>query len=526
MVTHDIAITQAYADRIIEMDQGCVIKDVVINQVNQNSEQGIQKEKKSLKDAVHFVFKDRKSRIQETLTTIVLSFLCMFAIFGVLDLYQNVQSQSDYLTTFKDGRNLILSVPKLRRSNQDGRFRAVYQISEFYSASDIQKAVEENAEIIAVETFYSQEYVLGDGLSGGVGEELGPDVFRTFTLEGYNDINGNPFVYVNRPREYSFISRADINEIEQTDFTMYRDTVMYEYPLSMFDLAHDYKALPLFEGKMPSNEKEIVLSKNTADIFMKISDYADYSEMIGKPFIIGTQGFLNTAFGVIPYTTTYTVEGEQAKRVENFEFTISGISSVENENLNMVFFDNGVMNNPVLNYFVLNKENLSFDYVRFLVEPGSDTAAIAAKINETLYMEDASIEMYQGRGFGKEKKVYQLPTPFIMYGFILFLVLVFILMIHYFFNRNRMIKENILKNYGYSLTQEQVIRSLICNGGAFILVLVLGNPICGMLNKVASKMQYQSLLTMNATWILVAFLIVFVIHALIETVMINTKVKK
>ena len=499
-VTHDIALAEKYADRIIRMEQGVVISDEMIHE-HEKSKQGKEIHHKSEKETLWLSLHNLHSRIADTLGTIILFTLCIFSVFVMCNFYLNVKSQDDYMSVFKNAENLIVSVPDKTVRNTGETYSGYtrkYLLNEkdqFYLYEDIQKVIEKNPEIMAVESYYSYKYEIDSGLEY-ILWETDSKIFEKLINEN-EEYPEYTRVFGNHPYETPYI----ITDEEQLwDFDEYLNFSSYE--IQVFDLVNDHEELPLMYGSYPEEENEVLLSRNVADMLMEMEEYKSYEEMIGQVMKLGLQGVKNI------YWRSPEIIGYQPNEIplaDLLEVKISGISSVENDYMNMVFFNNGYGNNPVLRHFVVDDSELYFYYVRFLLEPGSDYEAVAEKINKSLYKDSASITVFQGKGLGNDVVFYRSPSSFMIYGAVILILLLGILIVFYLFKRKRMRKESeIMRTYGYSSVSESLMRNGYLLMISFLLVVMLGNQVCEKINAIAEENFYQPFLTMDLVMLLMA----------------------
>ena len=258
----------------------------------------------------------------------------------------------------------------------------------------------------------------------------------------------------------------------------------------------------------------MILSKNAADMLMELDGYHSYEEMIGQTMKLGIDGYLNE----------YYSEIEGVAPIDTLDVTISGVSSVENDFTTLIFFNSGYGNNPIYDHYVVNRDALKFQYVRFLLRPGSDYETIAQEINNFFSKENVDIIQYQGKGLGQDQSFYQSPASFMIYGIVILLIIFVMMLMSEIFKRRRVIKKKmILHTYGYSILQESFIRYSMILVVSCILVLLSVNPISALINDFAAKNYYQPFMTMNFLLILVIAVIVGCIMILLEAIVSGRK---
>lgn len=171
LVTHDIALAEEYADRIITMDQGTVVKDEIIHECSKATA-GNRIKHHALKSTFTFSMKRLSSQIPDSLSSVLLSVLCILTCFGVVNLRNNVASQSDYANTFKNAENMIVSVPhETKKEGMNSSFTGYYRlytgltVDDYFKYTDVKKVIEEHPEIIGVESFNSGQYAIDNDLN-------------------------------------------------------------------------------------------------------------------------------------------------------------------------------------------------------------------------------------------------------------------------------------------------------------------------------------------------------------------------
>lgn len=165
LVTHDTLLAEQYADRVITMDKGTIIKDEVIHSCTP-SDNGKKMKHHALKSTFLLSVKRLKTELPSTVSSFLLSALCVLSVFSILNLRNNISRQSNYADTFKNAENMIVSIPDKSSGFQDG-FNNSMHYGTFYTDTttedlfgfeDTEKIIQNHPEIIAVESFNSEQY--------------------------------------------------------------------------------------------------------------------------------------------------------------------------------------------------------------------------------------------------------------------------------------------------------------------------------------------------------------------------------
>lgn len=506
LVTHDIALAEKYADRIIKMNQGYVVSDEKITNHKEN-ETGEIITKKTFKETLKYVILEIKSRWKDALVTVSLSTLSIVMLFSVYTFFHDVMKQYDYNETFKRADNLILSLPKRIVKidtlwyglDYQHLFDFYYGINQVYKMRDIEEIIEENPEIIAVESYWSRQYYKTGG---------NLKAFDTFSYKTENneilDYRNNPYypaayVYSTEflEKDEYFRQNAALYVGKPYDNSGLQGHTYFNNMLSCYDLVNN-ATLPILVGEMPQGESEVLISKNLADKILIDEGYASYEELVGNTIYLGLYGRRNYSGekdNIVEQNENGEYESVKVNIVDLAGVKVTGISTVENDYSLMVFFNNGYTNNITINHFLNDRKQLNFDYVRFLVEPGSDTEVIAKKIDEKFDYDDQDIVKFAGRGLEDVHKYYKNPNNFSIYFITITIVFMSMFVVVYIFKKKRVNKENnILKTYGYSIRLERFIRVGITTLLSFILALIVTYHFCNYINQFAKDYQYEMLM--------------------------------
>lgn len=505
LVTHDTLLAQQYADRIITMDQGIVVKDEKKNS-NSYTQIGEEIPNRKLDDTFILVIREIRSRIMDSLSQVILIVLCVLSIFITLNLYTNVSSQSDYQTTFKNAENMVVSVPKEKEAN-NGETVSGYAtkytgltIDDLFDYSSIQQLINDTPEIVGVESYNSFQYQQDEELEYAKGE---------FDKQAYYHFSYNDMDLVNYPMETPYLLPSSFQSDLKWINYMGSDYLSYpKYLVQCFDLVNGYSELPLLCGSYPEGDS-VLLSKNAADLLMELNNYSSYEDMVGKTVKLALQGYQNN----------YYLEIDGQAPIDIIEVTISGVSSVENDYTTMVFFNNGYGNNPVYNHYVTNKDAIKMEYVRFILQPGCDYNSVSEKISQYFNKTNVDITLFKGKGLGKEKEFYQSPAGLAVYGLIVLGIIVAMLVISILFKKKRLVKEkNIMSIYGYSPIKESILRYLTFMILSLILVVLIARPISTSINTFASAHYYQPFMTYNIFMIIGITVFVSIIMIVLEMI--------
>ena len=537
LVTHDIALAEKYSNRIVQMSQGVVVNDKIINQYEKASS-GESIQKKTTKETFRFVLQDSIAKWKNSCMTLFLSTLSIVMLFSVFSFYTDVMKQYDYNEKFKRGENLIVSLPNrtirldVQRNMIDDKheFDYFYGISEGIKAEDVQKVIDNHSEIIAVESYWSKQYYLAGSQPLFNSNQT---LFKTFNAQGETEI----FEFVNYPfyqpmyvysskfleKEEEFSQKNALYSGKPEEEVGLQEHFYKNNILSCYDLVND-ATLPILVGKVPQEKNEVIISKNLADKIMINEGYDSYEELVNQSFYIGLYGHKNYYAGkdyVLVENENCEYEFVDVSIVDLVEVKVSAISTVESDYSLMVFFNNGYANNITINYFVNDKEDLYFHYVRFLTEPNSNTEKIAENINDFFDMSDKRFVKFEGRGLENSYKYYKNPNNFGIYFVSITIIFMLLFVVKYAFEKKTLQKENaILKRYGYTISMVQIMRTLLFTIASIIFSVIISYIFCKYINQFARDYMYEMLMEFSMLRIvLMSFclmLYVFVLEHLIS----------
>lgn len=513
LVTHDIALAEKYADRIIQLSEGAIYSDTTLCAYEKLNE-GKQLPNKTIKETVSLVFKEFKSRVHESILFVVLSCISILAIFSTFSLYQTINEQADYINSFNNGSNLALS---LQKDEKMKKWKDFYQYNNFdlYRYEDIQKVIDNNPNIVAVEAFYNDEkYRFNPYVSLNVSLSIDPLVFHQFT-------RSDNVTFENRPRYNAFFvsnqmktefkqHEEKMKNIEETKYDIEIDQWSKDYQIALYDWVSK-EEMPLLYGNLPSKNNEVILAVDTAEMILKlVEDCQSIEDLVGKKITLGMQSYKNNI-------TDVNSKNPNTHCIEEFEVEVKGITSIKNKSMNMIFFNNDFAKNTVMEYFVKDYKELYFQYVRFFVDPSSDVNELVTYLNENVPQEKNEFKTLEGQDIVTGITYYRNPKNFMIFSTSITAVFGLIILLVYLFIRKRFNKEQkILRTYGYSLSKERLLRIGITNTSAFIFVCIFSPFYCNWVNQVAISYKYVAFIKFDLIYILIACLLISCLYFIYE----------
>lgn len=511
MVTHDTALAKEYGDRIIELDKGTVVSDEIIHD-SLLATSGEVIEKKSWKQSLDVVLKQLKSEKIQTITSTMFYVLMILVVYTMFSLWKNIGNQSDYMSAFKQGSNMVVSKPNTYtpvRPNNMYHFNQMYDeivVNDLFDYEQINRLIAENKEIIAVEGWYSSQYPSLDYELSSFNNKA----FYTFTMDGVTGPDGNLFEQANTPLDQPFLLEPACKNKKDENYAscllIEKEKNLSDYAISFYDLVNDYKDLPLLAGTYPGSN-EVLLSIDTANLVKDVNGYASIEDLVGKVI----------EFKVYDYEHLYVNGFSDA-----FKFKVSGIANIENEFTNFAFFNDGFGKNPFYQAYVKDLSNLKMHYVRFILVPGCDYEVVANKINSYFSKEHVTLETFKGEGLGNRKEYYKSPASFMMYLVLILVILAILKITTVMFKKKRMRKEaNILSVYGYSSKLVNSLRLIVLCVLASVISMLVITKLTSWLNAFAKAHYYQSFMDVNYIYILFVGLLACVISIIVNHIILR-----
>lgn len=553
VVTHDIALAHKYADRIIQMGKGVVESDIQFNELPPLELNG-RDNKKTLKDVIKLIALEVKSRRSENILFVSMSLLLVLAVVTTINLYQNIQEQSSYLGVFKSGENIIASYPKNMYLKVD-EWGETYLDFDFVSYQDIKNIIQTNENILAVEAFYDESNYQenfdvmiqrrkkeNNTYYKGTYQLYYPLQMEENIVYDQNDLKfGFTSVdFLNKPLQNGYLIGTKLNDLikkhelenkkyQFETFSKEREILSYgneslrlKYGIHLFELMEN-KNIPILYGTLPLTSKEIVLAHDTAQMLLKQNKYSRLEELIGEKIYIGIES--NSTNNVSQYVSACPLVGgdnctyyskEGMNYVDRFEYIISGITNIENDHLNIVFTRNEFGKNQILQHYVKNYENLDFDYVRFILEPGSDTETFIQEVNNSFEFNKSEMIIHNTR-YDEEVPSYKSESAFFLYCVCILGLFSSLIIIVYIFNIKRMCKEqNIMNAYGYQIHLESILRIVILNLIAFVCFILNYRWLFEIVNRFSKVFGYEKLLSFDFVLIFLSFLVVVIFEIFCE----------
>ena len=590
MVTHDIALAYDHAYKVIEIEDGKIEKIIAMNDSDNKRITHQRKGKRKLKDHFGLALKELYSRLPYQLGYMVLLMVVSFFLIILINIFLSINSERDYTEVFKNGENIIESLPDNKVMNdRDSELgfddiygsyaeRVASGISYHFKdydkikATDIKRSIQDDPNILAVNAFYDPLYRDDDQIIDEITTYYESSEDKAFyPLTHYdNDIVKIP-EYKNT--EYNKI----YHELFITDIDKYIEVIKSgvlkadsgidlerdarQNEVHIFTLVNTDEDLPIIMGTLPQTSDELLIDDNFAQILMKVYGIDNRKELVGKEIDVSSfSGFSkvkelsfvfsmpnDTDIDIMTYIEENEAEGRDMSAMRNyltnaqtsldsgnydyndflpfesFQYKIVGISSIENDDMAMGFCGGELFEGELWDYYIMDKEDLEFEYAEYILKPNTDYDASLTKLKNDLTLTGNDL-YFQNEIIDDIVYSYEDITSLIPYLLAILIISLFVLIIYRISDIKRIKKENfIFKRADYCRYKEVIIRISIIGIIVIALILVISYPLFDLINEVASGYNYMDLIVYSPSLIVIMTLSVIVFAMVLELVL--TKVK-
>lgn len=530
IVTHEVALVDSYADRVIKLHKGEIVHDEFVCSKPKYIPVSRQTMTSHKKQNIRLIFKTILAHPMETVMKLCLVALILTMSFVSTSLFVASKDAVAQRNIWRNSENIMITQPnegndKYRGSDNRVKEDGSYFYYDLYDKKSIQ-LVRDNVEGVIGYRYgwslpnYSLTYgsiapemTISD-IQKAIEEEdrrhneTKEDYWKDYeswkkTLAEFEQRfpDGNypdDIVLTNDFRNYAgFKDGSGLNSPDYYNFTLgaYLTEVI---PYQLFD---SYE-MPLKLGNYPKEECEVILAYDLANTLMKAYELKDMEKLIGMEFSMTATG----------------------KSIANIK--VSGISYTENTNEAQLFFKEGALDSFIETSYEMNPSRLKYVYVYFLSDPSKEAGQVASEINQVIDGEE-SVFLPYNESYLTESKEYLNPFYFYVYSAIAWIAFLLIEIAFIQINKKRFLKEErIMRTYGYSPLMHVM-------GCLAVLMLILGvlelcmlPYICTSLNQFVNMLGFASFVEYDIMYYIVSLCAAFLILAGIEGGLYAARTKK
>lgn len=533
IVSHSIALMEQLADRVIQMSDGKVVDDYIVNTITKNTALLNKKIKKNTKDYLYLVLTQTRTRLSENLIKGILCFVLCITVFTSLFLFSSLNTSVIEKNKWNRSENIIVPEPLEKNKSKEkntGQYR-FYDIYDNRSISlikdnvksvigyqcgwnpNLYSLVNENSFIPEIDLYeIEKEYLKGKAEYNKTGQIPFRDYFK------YEDIiqsfqkrypKGNYSLDYTYPSHLNF-EGFSLNKDDSYYFPTYTNTACIlneeneNSNISIFQLFNSYE-MPLELGVAPQNNSEVIIAKNLATELQKINGYHSLEDILNTQ--ISIQFLYDTDNFIVPVK-------------------ISGIAYAENRDAFQVFFNEGAWDQHIFDFYDMNEEKVKYQYIHFLTDSTVDEKLVSKEINNLLESRE-SLFIPLNQTLVDSQENYQNPINFSFFVIVALITIILFYIIMQFFLNNRITKENhILRYFGYHPFLVTSIHMLFISLPIFIILLAFLPKICFLLNQFGQKFSLASIVEFNIPSYIISYILSLLLWFIIEGVAYGIRTKK
>ena len=341
-------------------------------------------------------------------------------------------------------------------------------------------------------------------------------------------------------------------------YTDIRDRYVHMFVLN----SNNEDDFPLVYGQVPQNENEVMIDANVAEILLELYGLEDMSELVGMKvypsvyskyseyklkslgvyanydnddtasmsisfwYQYDSDDDLNftyiddTDIEFLNYMKEHISDGlddyNDYLPFEVFPYEISAITSIKNEELNMIFKTES--EDQIFDFYVKDADKLKFEYVNFILRPGSDYEANLEMISDYFDFEGTEFDI-QSRLIKEEDYAFKDLTSFLPYIIVIISVMVLALIVYRLFDIKVIKKEkHFIKANNYHFYLGILLKGIVMTIISLVLAIIFIYPLGQVLNDLGHSLGYANIISYDLLEIALVSLMLGMIYTLVELV--------
>ena len=339
-------------------------------------------------------------------------------------------------------------------------------------------------------------------------------------------------------------------------YTDIRDRYVHMFTLN----SNNEDDFPLVYGQMPQNENEVMIDANVAEILLELYGLEDMSELVGmkvypsvyskysyyKQMLFYSKDYyddyvINESYDWQAYDSDFALDfiyfddtdieflNYMKEHIgaglddyndylpfEVFPYEISGITSIKNEELNMIFKTES--EDQIFDFYVKDADKLKFEYVNFILRPGSDYEANLEMISDYFDFEGTEFDI-QSHLIKEEDYAFKDLSSFLPYIIVIITVMVLALVVYRLFDIKVIKKEKyFIKANNYHFYLGILLKGLVMTIISLVLAIIFIYPLGQVLNDLGHSLGYANIISYDLLEITLVSFMLGMIYTLVELV--------
>lgn len=514
IITHDIALVDKYANRIIRIDNGQIIDDCLKENQNKMTAKNKEINKLSLIKYLQLVMNYSVGRIGEFGIKTMLYFLMIILVFIGSSLFNSLSVSIKNMNMWRNSSNIIITQPISNKTKQDGNNNLsslLYSDYDLYNRGSIELIRDNVDGVIGYQcgwnnSLYSPDAYtplmtysdLKEAVEDGQRfyDETGEIPYLQFEefkskiswIEGHYQGREIPEdqIFAGDFRNYDAFEKQNNNFPERNNYILgdyLTDVSIYQ----LFDFNFELKI-----GKIPEESNEIIINNDVAQDLLVNYQLESLDNLIGKKFALSIDD-------------------------KYFYVKISGITYYENVYENQIFFKDGCFDQMIIDAYKMNAEKINYQYVYFISDVKQDNDKIVSNINQVMDNRKSNFVSYLDSDFVQGADDYNNPNIFYVFVVVALIVIVVFDLIMFEVTKKRLYKEwGILNKYHYQPVCYLLLSLLTKITLCAVVQIVLFEFVCRQINMVANSFGFCSFVESKISAYFLAFALSLVVLTIVE----------
>lgn len=510
IVTHEIALCDIYADRVIHMDKGRIQSDVIKNNMPlliPHQKNFSHKKNISLSFMLHHIW----GSLSYYATKSLLFLIASFSILIILSLFQSVNKELIIQNKWLHSENVVLTQSKSKEGTT----------GDLYNQSSIQIVKDNVSSVIAYRYSWNANHLsFSDIFTPGMTVEDIENAIMTSEQLYHDQGVPLPTCYSDWKKQLDTIQKEGISIPKDTEISVnfqYYDCFHkdnqgkriipnidsnfvkigdYLQNASLFQVFNP-QSLNIQYGTMGKDNLDVVIDSRLAQELSQQYSLSSVEELINRSFSL--------QFSTIDHAP--------------IEIKITGITYEYSENDYRIYFKDSTLNQLIEDIFQLQtKYPTYYLYVEFLTNGKSSDNDVASQINTLLNNQKSEFVTYPNSVLSSDATQIK-DYSYTFYIAVIFIILLVFLLYSFVLNyrQNKILKElNLLKQYHYKILPYYIIPVIMTLILCICIEVISLKFLSNYINSLAISQGYPSLISNQYSYCFISVFLSLIIVTLLE----------